>query len=146
MARHTFVRTLHKLGILLHGDQPCRTVHRFNSLIRFPHYVTAEANMIPEFERRRQNHDPKESLEALAKDELRKSSYPEIRKVICEVRDNVVRLRGSVPTYFHKQVAQASLMKRISCGPRIENHLKVAGAGSSRRRTRAESANFARTA
>jgi hypothetical protein len=94
-------------------------------LCRQFHLNNAEANMIPKTERRRQNHHPTESLETLATDELRKSSYPELRNVVCEVRDNVVRLRGSVPTYFHKQVAQASLMKRITGSPRIENHLKV---------------------
>ena len=57
--------------------------------------------------------------------ELRRSSYPEIRRVVCEVRDNVLRLSGDVPTYFHKQVAQASVMGQLNGSPRIENHLKV---------------------
>jgi hypothetical protein len=100
--------------------------------------------MIPEFERRRQNHHPAESLAALATAELQRSSYPEIRQVVCEVHDNVLRLRGSVPTYFHKQVAQASLMKRISGSPRIENQLKVSGSSHAYGRTRTEQSSLYR--
>lgn len=72
-----------------------------------------------------------ESLAELAASVLQESNYPEVRKVVCEARDDVLRLSGSVPTYFHKQVAQASLMQRIMGSPRIENDLCVSGSAHS---------------
>jgi hypothetical protein len=64
-------------------------------------------------------------LAAQATAELKKSSYREIRRVVCEARDDVLRLTGSVPTYFHKQVAQQSLIKMVAGARRIENRLQV---------------------
>jgi hypothetical protein len=38
---------------------------------------------------------------------LRRSGYLALRDVSCDVRAGVVRLRGRLPTYYLKQVAQA---------------------------------------
>jgi hypothetical protein len=66
-----------------------------------------------------------DELLARAVAELNKSTYPEIRGVVCEAHNNVLKLSGNVPTYFHKQIAQASLIRRLPGRPRIENHLTV---------------------
>lgn len=41
---------------------------------------------------------------------LKKSSYHSLRRIGCDVHDGVVVLRGQVPSYYLKQVAQALLL------------------------------------
>ncbi len=43
----------------------------------------------------------------LAERALRNSPYLALRNVTCECRDGVLSLRGCLPTYYLKQVAQA---------------------------------------
>jgi hypothetical protein len=81
--------------------------------------------MIPNSERQRHDPVPDNDLVAWAQAELRKSCYPEIRGVVCEAGENALRLSGSVPKYFYKQVAQSLLIDRLPGRPRIENHLTV---------------------
>src|SRR5262245_20705334 len=57
--------------------------------------------------------------------ELKKSSYPEVRHIQCELRRDELRLFGEVPTYFHKQVAQQSVYKWRGSKAQIVNHVTV---------------------
>jgi CheY-like chemotaxis protein len=56
---------------------------------------------------------------------LEKSSYAELRSIVCEAHGNFLTLTGSVPTYFHKQLAQASLLNWLGGDVKIENNLIV---------------------
>jgi hypothetical protein len=60
--------------------------------------------------------------------ELRQTSYPELKRIHCEVHGDVLRLTGNVSSFFHKQVAQESLLTRFHGQLRIENELRVGGA------------------
>jgi hypothetical protein len=64
-------------------------------------------------------------LEEIAQGVLRCSPYAELRHVVCSLRDDVLRLDGEVPTYFHKQMAQAWLLSRVKGCPLVENRLRV---------------------
>ena len=50
-----------------------------------------------------------EEIAELAQQALRRSSYFELRNVSCEFSGGVLILRGRVPTYHLKQLAQASV-------------------------------------
>jgi hypothetical protein len=67
------------------------------------------------------------SLEAHARSELRGSAYTCVRGVACRLRDGVLTLHGRVPTYFHKQVAQAIVLQRLDGSVAIDNQLRVVG-------------------
>jgi CheY-like chemotaxis protein len=68
---------------------------------------------------------PNQRLVAQAAAILKKSSYAELRCIDCEAYGDVLTLSGSVPTYFHKQLAQASLMNWLGGNIKIENNLAV---------------------
>jgi len=68
---------------------------------------------------------PNRRLAAQAAAILKKSSYAELRCIVCEACGDVLTLSGSVPTYFHKQLAQASLMNWLPEVGKIENNLLV---------------------
>ena len=57
--------------------------------------------------------------------ELEQTSYPELKRIHCEVHGDVLRMTGSVSSFFHKQVAQESLLNRFRGQLRIENELEV---------------------
>lgn len=51
-----------------------------------------------------------EEIEGIARAALRRSSYFELRGISCEFSGGVLTLRGHVPTYHLKQIAQASVV------------------------------------
>ena len=55
---------------------------------------------------------------------LRRSGYLALRDVACEARDGVVHLRGHLPTYDLKQVAQ-SVASGVAGVRRVVNHIEV---------------------
>jgi hypothetical protein len=65
------------------------------------------------------------SLESLVRAELLKSPYPPIRAVSCRLNVGVLTLRGSVPSYYLKQVAQRLAIAVIADRVAIENQLQV---------------------
>jgi osmotically-inducible protein OsmY len=69
---------------------------------RSSHYTTAEA----------------------AERRLRRSPYIELRLISCEVCDGVLTLRGRVPTYYLKQVAQY-MVDGLPGVQKIDNDLEV---------------------
>ncbi len=44
-----------------------------------------------------------------AQKRLQRSPYPSIRNVLCRCDEGVLLLYGTLPTYYHKQVAQESV-------------------------------------
>jgi osmotically-inducible protein OsmY len=48
-------------------------------------------------------------LTRISQQRISRSPYPEVRKVQCEVREETVVLRGTVTTYYYKQMAQESV-------------------------------------
>jgi osmotically-inducible protein OsmY len=64
----------------------------------------------------------------LAERELRGSPYLALRNVTCDGRDGVLTLRGCLPTYYLKQVAQA-VVARVEGVRLIVNEIDVVGGG-----------------
>jgi hypothetical protein len=60
----------------------------------------------------------------LAERALRSSPYLALRNVACENRDGVLTLRGCLPTYYLKQVAQA-VVAPIEGVRRVVNEIEV---------------------
>jgi CheY-like chemotaxis protein len=81
--------------------------------------------MITDFDPIIHSSPPNQRLDGQAAAILEKSSYPEIRSIVCEAHGNLLTLSGSVPTYFHKQLAQASLLNWLGGDVKIENNLIV---------------------
>jgi len=52
---------------------------------------------------------PCTDLTKAAQERLRNSPYPPVRSVCCEERDGVLFLRGRLPSFFYKQVAQETV-------------------------------------
>jgi len=63
-------------------------------------------------------------IEEAARQRLRQSRYPELRAVSCEFHEGVLTLRGRVPSYYLKQMAQ-SLADRIPGVVELDNQLEV---------------------
>ncbi len=65
------------------------------------------------------------AIEDRLRAELLKSPYWSIRQVSCKVQDTVVTLRGSVPSFYMKQIAQTVVRFGIVDGLVINNRLEV---------------------
>lgn len=59
-----------------------------------------------------------------ARDRLGRTAYPAIRNVLCEYANGVLVLRGRLPNFFHKQVAQEAVLG-IPGVDRVENQTEV---------------------
>lgn len=57
--------------------------------------------------------------------ELRSSVYSSLRNVTCEVHEDLVILRGNVPSYYLKQLALAQARRVLGNGQSIENQVAV---------------------
>jgi hypothetical protein len=70
--------------------------------------------------------DEKEALLAEVRNRFQRSPYWELHDVICDFREGVLTLRGRVPSYFFKQVAQSIVfsLERID---EIDNRLMIVG-------------------
>lgn len=64
-------------------------------------------------------------LEAQASAVLRESSYDALRRASCEVRNGVLTLRGQVPSFYVKQIAQTVVRHVLESGMVIDNQLEV---------------------
>jgi osmotically-inducible protein OsmY len=60
----------------------------------------------------------------LAERALRNSPYLALRNVTCDCRDGVLTLRGCLPTYYLKQVAQA-VVARLDGVRQVVNEIQV---------------------
>jgi hypothetical protein len=65
------------------------------------------------------------AIEDQAKAMLRSSPYRSVQYVLCEVRQQVVTLRGRVPSFYMKQIAQTVLRDLLSDGLVIDNQVEV---------------------
>jgi hypothetical protein len=63
-------------------------------------------------------------------DRLRRSGYLALREVACDTRGGIVRLRGCLPTYYLKQVAQETVAE-VHDVRRIINRIIVSANGES---------------
>jgi osmotically-inducible protein OsmY len=66
----------------------------------------------------------------LAENRLRGNAYLALRHVACEGHDGVVVLRGCVPTYYLKQVAQ-EVVAQTDGVRQVVNHIEVMAATAS---------------
>lgn len=57
---------------------------------------------------------------------LRATSYPSLRRIACEEHEGMLVLRGSVPWFYLKQVAQA-LASQVVGGDQVVNRIEVSG-------------------
>ncbi|HEY2252076.1 MAG TPA: BON domain-containing protein, partial [Planctomycetaceae bacterium] len=57
---------------------------------------------------------------------LRESPYGAVRRLSCEFADGVLTLRGNVASFFHKQVAQQSVVG-LEGVDQVDNQIEVAG-------------------
>ena len=53
------------------------------------------------------------------------NAYLALKNISCEFRDGVLTLRGSLPSYYLKQVAQEAVVATEGV-ERVENHIEVA--------------------
>jgi osmotically-inducible protein OsmY len=75
-------------------------------------FVAQEANQL------------EQAVERTVRSAFQESNYQAIREVSCEFHSGVVTLRGTVPTFFLKQVAQHIAGKLMTVS-RIDNRLEV---------------------
>jgi hypothetical protein len=69
--------------------------------------------------------DPQPDIQAVAEGALRSSPYPSLKKLSCDYRGGVLILRGCLPSYYLKQIAQevvAHQVKGVGC---LENQIQV---------------------
>jgi hypothetical protein len=64
------------------------------------------------------------SVERAARKRLAKTGYRSLGSVCCNYRDGTITLHGSVPSYYHKQIAQEA-MRDVDNVEAIVNQIKV---------------------
>jgi osmotically-inducible protein OsmY len=67
---------------------------------------------------------PPQGVAGCAEVRLRDNSYRVLKNIACDYRDGVLTLRGRVPSYYLKQVAQETVA-RIAGVQRIDNQIEV---------------------
>ncbi len=72
--------------------------------------------------------DSRDEVVEQAENRLRNSPYHALRTVTCESRNGVLVLRGCLPTYYLKQLAQTAVVKG-QAAPTILNEIEVTGSG-----------------
>ncbi|MCA9266232.1 MAG: BON domain-containing protein [Planctomycetales bacterium] len=65
------------------------------------------------------------AVERLAIAELRKSNYPAVRLLSVHYFKGVLTLRGTVPSFYQKQVAQTIVRPVLGVGMLLNNKLQV---------------------
>jgi hypothetical protein len=72
-----------------------------------------------------QRPDPPDSPQAVAERGLRRSRYSALKHVSCDYQGGVLVLRGCLPTYYLKQVAQEVVAHQFAKVQRLENRIQV---------------------
>ena len=67
---------------------------------------------------------PRSEVRQAAQASLAQSPHAAIRKISCEFGDGVLVLRGRVPSYYHKQLAQETIA-HVEGVARIINEIDV---------------------
>jgi hypothetical protein len=65
-----------------------------------------------------------QSVERAARQRLENTGYRTLRNVECSFRDGRMTLRGAVPSYYQKQLAQES-MRNAPHVVQVVNHIEV---------------------
>jgi hypothetical protein len=68
---------------------------------------------------------PQASIQAVAERGLRSSRYSALKHVSCDYRGGVLVLRGCLPTYYLKQMAQEAVAHQFGKVERLENRIEV---------------------
>jgi hypothetical protein len=63
-------------------------------------------------------------VETAARNRLRRSSYRELHHIFCHFNDGILSLRGRVPSFYLKQLAQ-TLLNGLEGVWELNNQLKV---------------------
>jgi osmotically-inducible protein OsmY len=71
-----------------------------------------------------QTHNPEARISELAERCLRRSAYLDLKAISCVYREGVLVLRGRLPTYFLKQMAQ-EVVAHLAGVEDIENRIEV---------------------
>jgi hypothetical protein len=69
--------------------------------------------------------DPQAVPQAVAEQGLRSSRYSALKHVSCDYRGGVLVLRGRLPTYYLKQMAQEVVARQVKGVGRLENRIEV---------------------
>jgi len=72
-----------------------------------------------------QRPDPQASPQAVAERGLRSSRYSALKHVSCDYQGGVLVLRGCLPTYYLKQIAQEVVTHQFDKVERLENRIQV---------------------
>ena len=72
-----------------------------------------------------QRPDPPASPQAVAERGLRSSRYSALKRVSCDYQGGVLVLRGCLPSYYLKQIAQEVVAHQFDKVERLENHIQV---------------------
>jgi hypothetical protein len=68
---------------------------------------------------------PQPGLLELAEGCLRRNPYLALKHVACDWRDGVLVLRGCLPSYYLKQIAQEVVAHQVKGVGRIDNQIQV---------------------
>jgi len=82
--------------------------------------ATLPTNVLDRERTRRRN-----AIERAAQAELRRSSYFAIRGIDCEYDNGVLTLRGRLPSFFLKQMAQCAVSPQLRGVAIVDNQLEV---------------------
>jgi hypothetical protein len=72
-----------------------------------------------------QSSDPQANFQAMAERALRSGPYPALKKLSCDYRAGVLVLRGCLPTYYLKQIAQEVVAQQLKGAGRLDNQIEV---------------------
>jgi hypothetical protein len=64
------------------------------------------------------------NVEQAAKTRLARTGYPLLKTIECSFQDGTMELRGRVPSYYHKQLAQEALRK-VNDVKQLVNNIEV---------------------
>ena len=68
---------------------------------------------------------PSPDPQAVAERALRSGPYPALKKLSCDYRGGVLVLRGCLPSYYLKQIAQEVVSHQVTGLSRLENRIQV---------------------
>jgi osmotically-inducible protein OsmY len=71
-----------------------------------------------------QRPDPQANLHVVAERALRSGPYPALKQLCCDCRGGVLVLRGCLPSYYLKQVAQ-EVVAHLEGVQGVENQIQV---------------------
>ena len=69
--------------------------------------------------------NPPTSIQAATEQGLRSSPYSALKHVSCDCQGGVLVLRGRLPTYYLKQIAQEVVAHQFDKVERLENRIEV---------------------